>query len=434
MNQPLPPLRLLALATALFSSAHAVPYTWNSTSTGGAWDTTTAAWTTDGGATSTTWVNGNDAVFGPFSAGVTIANAGTVTVGTLTTNGGSTIVFNGGGSLDVTNISTAGATGSNGSMDMFLKLTGSHDLNYSSTGTSGQQGRLNLKAAADYTGDTYLTGTAYLMSDNVSNALPTGTTLNMTANTTFRLAKNNITQQIAGLAGSGTITVTSTGNTLTISTKSGVTTSYAGSIGSSTALNLVISGSGTQALTGSSLTFNGSTSVNGGTLSLGNNLTNTSSVTIGGGTLVSTAANVNLGVGAVSMSSGAINVRGTGSVGKFTLAAGQNFTATGGTLYFDIGGTFDQIAGSGAGTFNLADVTLSLSGSTSVVGTYQLFSGFASGSVSNLTITGLGSGFTGVLDNTGLLTVSASAVPEPSTFAALAGAAALGFVSLRRRR
>ncbi|MET0261457.1 MAG: PEP-CTERM sorting domain-containing protein, partial [Rariglobus sp.] len=74
-----------------------------------------------------------------------------------------------------------------------------------------------------------------------------------------------------------------------------------------------------------------------------------------------------------------------------------------------------------------------LSGQTSVAGTYQLFTGFGgTNAVSNLTITGLDSGFTGSLGTDGLLTVSA--IPEPSTYAALAGVIMLGSAALRRRR
>lgn len=135
------------------------------------------------------------------------------------------------------------------------------------------------------------------------------------------------------------------------------------------------------------------------------------------------------------MSSGAVTPGGVGTVGSFTVAAGQAFAVTGGTLNFDLlsSVSFDQILGSGSGTFSLTDATLALSGLTSVGGTYQLFDGFGGVNViTNLTITGLAAGWTADLDITGLLTVSA--VPEPSAYAAIAGAVLLGVAALRRRR
>lgn len=422
----------LAGAAALaLHPADAATYSWVP-STGGNWDLTTANW--NDGTSTTTWANGsgNTASFGAFASGATVSLTTNIIAGTLITNGGATIVLNGVGTLDITNLSTAGVTGSNGSIDLFAKLTGNHGLTYNSTGTANNQGRLNLKAAADYTGDTTLSGTAYLLSDNVSNALPVTTTLNMSSGTTFRIAKNGITQEIAGLSGSGTVTVTSSSNTLTIRTKSGVTTAYSGSISSSTGLNLAIAGSGTQTLSGSNLNYNGTTTVSSGTLLLGGSLNNTSSVTVSGGTLNSNAANVNLGAGAVSMSAGIIDIRGS-AAGKFTLAAGQSFTTTGGTIKFDLGTGTDQIAGSGIGTFSLTNTTLALTlgAGFSYANTYTLFSGFTSGALSGVSISGYDtSNYSASLNNAGVL--SFTAVPEPSTMAL--GAIGVAVIAFRLRR
>lgn len=424
---------ICAIAGTVSPAARATNYTWVP-ATGGTWNTSTANWN-DGVTNPTTWTNGsgNTASFNPFAAIATINLATNIVTGTLSTNGGATVVINGAGTLDVTNINTAGAVGSNGSIDMFAKITGNHGLTITSTGAANNQGRLNLKAAADYTGDTFLVGTAYLLMDTVNNSMPAGTTLNMAAGTTLRFAKNGLTQEIAGLSGAGTITATSSTNVFTINTKSGVATTYSGAIQSSTGLNLVIAGSGTQALTGSSLSYNGSTTVSAGTLLLGSNLTNTSGVTVSGGNLQSSVANVNLGVGTVSMSAGSINIRGTGAAGKFTLASGQDFAATGGTLFFDLDSvvTFDQIVGSGAGSsFSLTNTTLSLNLMTwtpaDYSNTYALFSGFVDpGAISNLTIVGYDTAnYTATLSDAGIL--SFTAVPEPASATLLA----LGGVSL----
>ncbi|GAT33597.1 PEP-CTERM protein-sorting domain-containing protein [Terrimicrobium sacchariphilum] len=420
---------LAGAASLAVHSAAAATYSWVP-STGGNWDLTTANW--NDGVSTTAWVNGvgNAASFGAFGAGPTISLTTNIVAGTLTTNGGATLVLNGAGTLDVTTITT----GNSGSIDLSVKLTGSHGLTLTSTGAAGSQGRLNIKAAADYTGDTTLSGTAYLLSDNVSNALPITTTLNMSSGTTFRFAKNGVTQEIAGLAGNGTVTSSATGSVLTLRTKSGVTTAYSGSMGftGGGVLSVVVAGSGTQTLSGGNLNYNGSTTVSSGTLLLGASLNNSSSVTVSGGTLNSSALDTKLGAGAVSMSSGTIDIRGS-AAGKFTLAAGQNFTTTGGTIKFDLGTGTDQIIGSGVGAFSLTNTTLAL-----ILGTgfdysnsYTLFSGFSGGSLSGLVVSGYDTtNYTASLSNAGVL--SFAAVPEPSTIAL--GALGVALIAFRLRR
>ncbi len=450
MNSPAP--RLLSAAFALlapFASLHAGDYTWNLTG-GGVWDTTTANWSGAG----STWVNstGNNATFGSLTGTTTVSFGENITVGTLSTTGGNTVNFTGGAgtTIDVTNISTAGA--GNGSIDMSKVLTGNHDLNFSSTATSGG-GRLNLKTAANYTGDTFLTGSAYLLSDGVNNALTSTTTLNLAAGTTFRLAKaGGNSQELAGListtTGAGTVSaqttnaVSPTNFTVTINTKSGATTTYSGTLsnsGTNILLNLAVTGLGTQALNGTN-SYGGTTTVSGGTLSLGSNLSASSAVFVSGGALTSSVANVNLGTGAVSMSSGEISARGNAAAGTFTVAANQNFTTTGGKLTFNIGTASDQIKGSGTGAFSIGsgtELALILGSGFSYASTYQLFGSFAGGSVAGtgVSITGYDTAnWLASLSNAGVLSFSAAAVPEPSTYAALAGAAMLGCAAIRRRR
>jgi autotransporter-associated beta strand protein len=438
MNTPIRiPSRLAAtLALCAFSLpfAHAADYTWLTTA--GTWDTSAANWN-DGVTNPTTWSNGNNALFtGTGGYTVTVGTGISVAALKLTTTSG-TINFSS-NSIDTANISTDAA-----SIDMFSKITGSHGLTFTSTGA----GRLNIKTANDYTGDTFLTGTAFLLTDIVNNSLPTGTTLNMDKGTTFRLAKTGGSQQLAGLVstntGTGTATVTNTavGYTLTLSTKAATTTTFSGTISSNSinTLNLVIDGAGTQALNGTN-SFFGTVDVRGGTLSLGNGFTNAGSVAVTGGSLSSSVANVTLGTGAVTMSSGEISVRGSGGTGSFTLAANQAFSTTGGKLTFNIGTGLDQIKGSGTGTFSIGsgtELALILGAGFDYNSTYDLFSGFAGGSVAGtgVTITGYDTaGFVASLSNTGVLSFAAAPVPEPSTFAALAGAAMLGFAAVRRRR
>lgn len=442
---------VLAALLSATATLHAATYTWLPTGITGSWDTTTANWN-DGVTNPTTWVNGsgNTAAFNAFAASTTITFDANMTAGTLSTNGGSTITFNGGKTLDVTTINTAGG-GNIGAIDMFNVLTGNHDLNYFGGAGSGGAGRLNLKVANTYTGDTNLSGQAYLTLHSTLNVayLPTTTTLNMGSTaTTFRFGANNQSQEIAGLTSSGTgsnsaqiITPSLTGNTLTIKTKSAVTTTFTGTVGGT--LNLVVNGSGTQVLGGTTdNTFTGTTTVSGGTLSLAklNALKTTSSITVSGGILDSSIANVALGVGAVSMSSGEISAQGNAAAGTFTVAANQTFSTTGGKLTFNIGTSRDQIIGSGTGTFSIGsgtELALILGSGFSYANTYNILGGFSSGSVAGTGVTFTGydtTNYVAVLSNTGVLSFSAASIPEPSTYAALAGVAILGFASLRRRR
>lgn len=298
--------------------------------------------------------------------------------------------------------------------------------------------RLILTGANTYSGGTTIT-TGTLRTGNAS-ALGTGQVAFHESNTTA-LELNNTALSVQSLSGGGSSASVVTGGTsgiLTITGDNVSAASFAGVISGTG--GLVKNGAGEQILTGAN-TFSGATEINGGTLRLGSGsavgLANTSGVTIAGGTLVNGAGDSALGVGAVSMSSGAITPGGVGTVGSFTVASGQTFATTGGTLNFDLesSSSYDQILGSGAGIFSLSDTTIALSGLTSVGGSYQLFDGFGGFNlISNLSITGLGDGFEASLDSTGLLTITGSAIPEPAAFSTLAGLALLAFAGSRRRR
>ncbi|MDR1283995.1 MAG: hypothetical protein LBK99_24740 [Opitutaceae bacterium] len=122
---------------------------------------------------------------------------------------------------------------------------------------------------------------------------------------------------------------------------------------------------------------------------------------------------------------GALDLNGASS-GTLVLAAGKNFSATNATLLLNAGDagsvTPDQIQSDGSGAFSLSNTTLVLSPGSGFVYTssWQLFSGFATGSVSGITITGYDTAnWTATLGSDGILSFATTAVPEPRATALL---------------
>ncbi len=395
----------------------------------GTWNTSAAQWSdgTNDQVWSTSTTNPDIAVFSNSGSVYTITLNTAVYAGGLSDVSTMNAVLSGTGSVTLT-----------GSAPLIAVTGAQLSLNAVIQGTAGFEKtgagilRIGVGGGGTYTGVTKIS--AGQVTNDIDNGLSVNASLAMTGSSFLSLVGKN--QSVAGLTGTSGTTVRSTSGTSNFTVTAGSGT-FAGTLSDGSAavrLNFINSG-GSLTLSGTN-SYRGTTTVSGGTLSLGSNLTGTSSVTVSGGTLTSTIANVNLGLGGTSMGSGAITPRGVGTAGTFTLAANQTFTTTGGTLNFDLvsSSSFDQIIGSGSGTFSLTGTTLALSGLTSVAGTYQLFNGFTSGSVSSLTVTGLNPAYSGVLDTNGILTVSLSAIPEPSTLAALLGVAALGIAVLNRRR
>jgi autotransporter-associated beta strand protein len=324
-----------------------------------------------------------------------------------------------------------------------------------STGISGSgaltkigSGSLTLDTANTYSGGTTLSvGTLVAGHDS---ALGTDT-LRLAGGTLAasgtRSLGNAVTLSAASTVG-GSSPLTFTGawtlagnHNLTVNNSA--TTTIAGAIGESGGPRVLIKdGSGTLELTGAN-TYTGGTLIAGGTVRI-NNATGSAFGT--GGVTIASGATL---TGAGSFA-GALQNNGTYSPGNspdLQTLSGFNQGSTG-TLLMEIAG-FDR--GTGYDALDVAG-TLAFGGALQVSfidgftgaslssgATFNFFDwNSATGTFNSLSLPDLSAyGLawdTSALYTSGELSVTTSAVPEPSTYALLAGAAALGLVVLRRRQ
>ncbi len=377
---------------------------------------------------------------------------GTLTLtGTNTYTAGTTVSA---GTLQIGDGGTTGTLPGNITNQATLAFNRSDALTYSGvisgTGTLTQlgTGTLTLSGANTYSSNTTITaGTLRL---GAANALPSGTPLALATGATLDL--NNHTASVGKLDGSGNIVLGSANLTVAQSSSSAFTGGVSGTGG------LTKSGSGTLTLAGTH-TYSGATAITGGQLALT-------------GSAPASAFSVD--------SSGTLS--GTGTLGGLTVNAGGTVspgaspgTLSAGNTTFNSGGSLKWEINNATGTAGTNWDLLSISGSLTVASTSgnpfalrltSLLANNTAGQVINFnsaqnysyTIATASSGITGfsasafTLDTSGFanplnggswslaangnnlnLNFTPSAIPEPSTYAAILGAVALLLAAHRRK-
>ena len=311
--------------------------------------------------------------------------------------------------------------------------------------TKSGTGSLTLSGTNSYTGGTSVT------SGTLLGAIGSGA-LSISSGATYNL--NSANRSVAALSGGGNVTLGS--NTLTTSSSSNST--FSGVISGTGGLTK--SGSGTLTLSGAN-DFTGSVSVTDGGLILNGSLASTS-VSLSSGTTLSGSGTFSAGTVSLSGAHNPGNSPGLQTFNNLTYNNGSSVTwELAGNTASGAGTNFDQILVNG--TLNFAGSTalaLSFNAAGSTVNwnntfwssnqSWLVYDSATTTSFSNLSLTstnwadGSGNLFNTVLSgasfalgtvgNDVYLNYTAAAVPEPSTYAALAGLAALGFAMWRRRR
>jgi autotransporter-associated beta strand protein len=338
----------------------------------------------------------------------------------------STIVLNGGGTLEYTTVNTLNISSNN--------ISGSGPL------TKGGAGVLALAGAGTWTGATIIND-GELRIRTTANRLPTGT--DVTVNSPGILNLNAVAQQIGSLSGNGNVglgsaTLTVSGAANTTFTGSIKDTANAGANGTTaTGGKLTKAGAGTLTLNGLS-DYTGATTINAGTIALGYTagqaLANTASVTIAGTSSLRLDASNQLGdAAAMTLNGGTFNVNGQDeTLGVLSLA---------GTSAIDFGPGTDsivQFADSSGATWasGMFLNILNWSGSPAGGGTEQLRFGSSSAALTPAQVSQIrfadAAAAGGFSEATLLPSGEVVPVPEPAAVGLLS-LAAMGMLRSRRR-
>ncbi len=371
--------------------------------------------------------------------------------GTLTLNGtnsytGGTVIQN--GTLDITAGNSAGGafTIEGSATTPVLKLSNVNALATTATlkGSAGASntGTLDLAVAGAYTLGSY---TGDNMKFTASSTSPT--TLGFTNNSVVTSGSSGgrtLTNADANLTitfgGSLDISSNATGN-LTIAGEGN--TAVTGAVfNSGTGLRgLTKTGSGTLTLNGTNA-YNGATQVSDGTLRINGSTSASSAVTVASGATLGGSGTVG---GATTISSGGLLTAGTDASTIGTLSFSSTLTGSSGSTFSlklnSSSLTSDLFTVTGAATLDGATLALIDLGSATLTNGQSftlLTASSVSGTFLNLTNgaairVGTTDYTLNYLSNAVTLTAATSSIPEPSTYALLAGLGILGLVVYRRR-
>jgi len=343
-----------------------------------------------------------------------------IVIDNVVAGSGAALTFLGGG-----NSSTTGATlelGAGSANDVTGEAAPNAGTAVSGTFATGigsvQSSDQNSFTGGLTIGDTAGTANAGVVKIDGAHALPTSGAVTVNPNSQLLLNGNatygGSTQKLV-LNGTGT-----PGTNGALTTASGNASTWNGNIvlGSAASINV-------QGATGALIVS--------GTLSGSSQLQTTGAVSVTGGTLSSSVGSLNIG-GTLSLSTGVIAL----DQSNFSLATGQNFTMSGGTFDLtDVAGSVGSVASAGGGSqFSITSGVLDLGGNTwNYTSTYDILSGFGSGSVSGLTITDYDStDYTAHVSSAGVLSFTAASVPEPGSCAVVGLGAILLAAGSRRFR
>lgn len=384
----------------------------------------------DGGAASSIGQSAADASNLVFSSGGVLVHAGAEASSTdrLFRIGGATATIrNSGGALDFTGVGAIDLGNVNSARTLVLEgnSDGSMAPSLSDNGTGA--GAITKKGTSVWTlsGDNTYTGATTIEAGTLragrsGNAFGGNSAVVLSNVSSAVLSLDGFDNQIGSLAGGGASGGNvSLGSAVLTTGGDNTSTTYAGVISGTGGLTKT--GTGTQTLSRAS-TYTGATRVNQGVLTL--------------------------------TSTGAIN-----TASAVVIADGARFDVSAKTAYaLGSGGTTLGIGSATAGLFDAGAATLTFGhaltlnfSSTTLAASYNLFDfGTQTGDFGSITLTGSIAGsllltgtdtWTGSAGDydfsfsevNGVLSVSTSTIPEPSTYALILGALALGLVASRRR-
>ena len=339
-----------------------------------------------------------------------------------------------------------------------------------------------LNGNNDFTGGVAMAGGVLVMGSGLNNGLGTGTltwsggqiqssdnssrtianALSMGSNAIALGAIQGASTGLGDLTFTNTASTVSVGGAKTWTVNNSTTVTFANNWSGNNGFNVTKAGTGTLVFNGNLNNGTSTVVVNAGTFILNGTNAYTGATTINAGTLLvngSIAGTVTVNSTGTFGGSGTASGAATAASGSF-LSAGASSGAVGtltfsstldisglasgtGGLLFDLAGTgaSDKIVltsgalSIGSGVLDLDDFSFTTLGGYGV-GTYTLLSTSTSivGTLGS-NLTGTVGGLNGVLSISGNdLVLTVSAIPEPATYAALAGLGVLGLAVLRRRR